>query len=192
MPTTESPNSSTLTNLLDVRFKGSSTPEGRLELAKFVLQYHQRDYAAPKFIVRPKRPDDDELIEQYTKARKGVSITDDMRRHLGNFSKWRMVVWRIESDSGIRLATVVNAALTFEAAGGHRMECEMLFSFAEKQYQGFKRRDVPRDADFDVLREWCMKITKNFALLPVSMRTMKHPRSSQQIEVTGPPWGKGC
>lgn len=146
-------------------------------MAKTVLQTHEEDYAAKPFPARPAAIalDDHELIDAYQLQEKGGKITADRRRALTYFGHWRYAVWAAESDAGMRLLGVVDAALVFEGQD-FQIEADILFSFAEDQYSSFRRADAPRDLPWDQLRDWCLGRGRDYGLLTKYMRAMKHPK----------------
>ncbi len=146
-------------------------------MAQFILQTHEEDYKTRPF---PERPaaialDDHELIDAYKRQEMGSKITADRKRALTYFGHWRYAVWAAESDAGMRLLAVVDAALEFDRQQMDG-EADVLFCFAEDNYPGFKRGDAPKGLSWSGLRDWCLGKARNYSLLPRYMRKMEHPK----------------
>ena len=152
------------------------TPEKRLKIARHVMQI-RGDYGRPDFPDRPAALalEDYEVIDAYQIWESGAQPGADKRRALKLFGAWRQAVRQVEAHAGMSLLCLVDAAHTFEAQHLGD-EADVLLTIAEEEYPGFKRSECP-DLPWDQLREWCLKKGRDYALLPVYMRSMPSPRA---------------
>jgi hypothetical protein len=156
---------------------GGMTPEKQLKLARYVLQGVEA-CVRPTFPTRPAMIalDDHELLDAYQSYSAGVKLQADKRRALSYFGTWRVSVWSAESVAARRLLSLVDAASVF---ADHELldEMDALLTFAEENYPGFQRNEVPAKGEpWYVLRDWCQQVAKDYALLPEYLRTMREPK----------------
>lgn len=152
------------------------TASKRLKIARFVLQTRE-SYIPPEL---PGRPvvialEDHELVEEYRKRDAGVTIGADKRRQLGYFGRWRAAVRFAEMEGGMRLLTLLDAAIVLQGADLVE-DADTILVFAEEKYRGFKVDNLPASLPPHELRDWCMVVARDYELLPNHLRTMVWPR----------------